>query len=243
MRLQKILFPLIMSILSLLSFIFVYILLITVPISPFYLRGLLFGIPTLCFAIITVLASKSVIQTATATLLTISMIILSLFASIGGLVCLAIEADSRQTSDVKTYERALSRLKGSYNPALSIFPETIPTQAEEVQFQYHPAAFQGGELLCLKYQVSQSVIKHYQTMLTRKAIRVYVASQVKIEETGVSASSLLLLDYETKGLPRDLVLYFTYSQPLQPSNWNHGTTAFVAMSQVRSELLFYYESW
>lgn len=242
-RFQKAAFPLIMAGLAFLCFIAVYTLVVTYPISPFYLRGLWFGIPTICFVIIAVLVYQGLIKTSTSMLLTIIMTILSLFLSIGGLVSLAIESDSSHITDVSKYERVLSRLDDGNNAALALFPNAIPEQAEDAQLLYHPAFMQGGALLCLTFQTEQEVIQNYQAMLSRRAIRIGDPTHLYTEETGITESALSVLADQKRGLPKDFTLYFTYCQPSQPNNWNHGTSAFVATSESERVILFYYESW
>lgn len=150
------------------------------------------------------------------------------------------EFHSQSSSALKDYPECLRRI--GY-PAAQFFPAQIPEKAQDVSFCFQPAVLQGGCVLSLRYTAPQENVETLLRSLPRSAKWTGTVRENDSQETGIFDATLSALQDKKTLLPPDLTLYLLHSKPYKVDDWNHGEVAFVALSQSRCELLFYYERW
>ena len=235
-------FPISMVIVFFICFIALYILVVSSPVEPFYLGGLLFGLPVLCFALIAALTVTGNLGKLAANVMSALMIVPCILFSGGYLFYLSMEAATTETTDIQYYQRALHAVGHPNIPGTSQFPGQIPEGVQDVRFSYHPAMLQGGEELHLKLTLEPHQVTQYKAQLSELARWVGSPMKCETEQTGIYESSLYVFDYERE-LPGDLTLYLMYSKPYRQNDWNHGQLGLAAISEENNEVLFFYESW
>ena len=237
------LLPVSMTLISFVIFLFLYLIVIRVPIEPFYIRGLLFLVPCLFFAATTILALLGKIQRHTATGISVFLIFFLLLFSFYHLFQMTMDAATTVTTDVGRYERILKEFDYPNNSKVSHFPEQIPDEATDVRLRYNPAFFQGGEFFSLKYEISSRSLEAQVEILSREAKWVGYPGSEEAEALGITSDFLYCWDNTGRTLPSDLEVYLLASRPYKPNDWNHGTHSLAAVSKETSEILFLFEAW
>jgi hypothetical protein len=223
-------------------FVALYRLVITRPVAPFYLKGLWFGLPVLCFAAIVALAITGNLGDFAANIISALIIAPCILFSVGYLSYLSVEAATTEITNIQYYNRTLHAVGYPNIPGTSHFPGQIPKDAQNIQFSYHQAMAQGGEELHLKFTVDADQMNQYKAQFLKKASWIGFPRNCETEETGIHESFLYVFDYE-KELPRDLTLYLMYSKPYRQNDWNHGKLGLAAISEENNEVFFLFEDW
>lgn len=232
---QRAPFPVVMTGISIVLFVFLNLLIRIMGLEPFYRYGLLAGILVLSFGMISVFTVSGRVSRSVSTKLSVATLLIFVFFSWGYLVCVAWDEATPSTTDVKDYEKALGFIGYPGNPAANQFPEKIPDNAQEVQFSYHPAIGQGGEVLSLKYKVDSNTIASAMRVSSKNAKWIGAPKSSEAKSMGVYD--------EFSELPSDLTIYLRYSRPYRLNDWNHGKVGLTAISPKQNEILFLFEQW
>lgn len=206
-----------------------------IGLEPFYRYGLLVGILVLCFGMILVLSVFGRVSRSMSTKLSVATLLVFVFLSWGYLVSVAWDEATPSTTDPKEYEKALGLIGYPGNPATKQFAEKIPDNAQEVQFSYHPAIGQGGEVLYLRYKVDSDTIASAMRVSSKHAKWIGTPKSSEAKSVGVY--------HEFSELPSDVTIYLWYSRPYRLNDWNHGEVGLTAISQQQNEVLFLFEQW
>lgn len=228
-------FPMVMTGISIALFLFLTLFVRIVGLEPFYRYGLLVGILVLCFGMISLLTVSGRVSRSISTKLSVAAILVFVFLSWGYLVYVAWDEATPSTTDPKEYEKVLGVIGYPSNPATKQFPKKIPDNAQEVQFSYHPAIGQGGEVLSLKYKVDSDTIASAMRVSSKNAKWIGTPKSSEAKSMGVYD--------EFSELPSDLTIYLRYSRPYRLNDWNHGEVGLTAISVEQNEILFMFEEW
>jgi len=162
-------FPAIMTIISFILFIAIYLFVTMTAIEPYYFMGLVFAIPFVSFGIITFFSVTGRLKIITSSLITSILIFVLGFAMLFVFLFITFDAATTTTTDISKYERVL-KLTGYPNNLLTeYFPNKIPDNAKDIIFSYNPAFLQGGEMFGLKFKIDINFINSYINELSQKA--------------------------------------------------------------------------
>lgn len=234
-------FPAIMTIISLVLFIGVYLLVTMTVIEPYYFVGLIFAVPFVLFGIITFFTVTGKLRIIASSIITGILIFILGFASLCAFVFIAFEAATTITTDIGKYERVLKLTDYPNNSLMEYFPNEIPDNAKGIVFTYNPAFLQGGERFGLKFETDSNSIDNYINELSKKAKWIGKSSESQAEENGIFSSAFDFLGYTD--LPGDFIIYLVDSRPYHPNDWNHGKLSLAAISKNRNEIIFLAEDW
>ena len=96
-----------MTIISFVLFILIYLLVTLTAIEPYYIQGLVFGIPFISFGVITIMIINYKIKNSIAKIITIILIPIFGFAMLFCFFWLIFDAAITTTTDISKYERIL----------------------------------------------------------------------------------------------------------------------------------------
>ena len=102
-------FPTIMAILSFILFLGLYWLLTFGAIKPYYIIGLIFALPFLTYATIAFYTSKGKLGKVSSAIITMTLIIVFVIATIIGLVYKAYDEAANTTTKKAKYEKAIRK--------------------------------------------------------------------------------------------------------------------------------------
>lgn len=238
---KKACFPAIMTIISFVLFVGVYLFVTVAAVEPYYFAGLLFAIPFVCFGIITFFTVTEKMKKVVASTVTVILIIVLGFATAFAFVFMSLDAATTTTTDISKYERVLKLTGYPNNELISCFPDKIPESAKHITFSYNPACLQGGENFSLKFETDSDSIKNYEEKFSHKAKWIGKSSDSGAEKNGVFQEKFIVFGYEN--LPDDFIIYLIDSKPYHPNDWNHGKISLTAISKQRNEILFLAEDW
>src|SRR4051812_47712256 len=94
---RKALFPAIMTIISFILFIVVYLLLTVKSIEPFYFEGLIFAVPFVCFGITTFFTVRGKFKIVASSVITCSLIFVLGFTSLFAFIIVGIKGATTTT--------------------------------------------------------------------------------------------------------------------------------------------------
>ncbi len=234
-------FPAVMTLISFVLFIAVYLFVTVTAVEPYYFAGLLFLVPSVCFGIITYFTVSGKLKTAASSGITAAAILVLGVASLVGFSVLSFQAATTTTTDTRSYGRVLRLSNYPENALISCFPERIPEDAKDVVFRYHPAILQGGENYELKFKADSDFLKRKAEEFARKSKWTGKMSDREAEKHGVISGSLGELGYYD--LPDDFTVYLMNGEPYQPNDWNHGKVSLVAVNRKSNEIIFHAEDW
>lgn len=238
---KKALFPAIMTTISFVLFIVVYLLVTMRSINPYYLEGLIFGLPFILFGLITFFTARGQLKNVTSILITVILIIVMGIGSFLTFIFISIDAATTETRDIGKYERVLKLKNYPKNFLIENFPNEIPNNGENISFGYNPAFLQGGEILGLRFQTDSNSIDNYTNEFSKKAKWIGKSGDVEVQENGIFLNSFEFLGYEY--LPKDFKIYVIYSKAYKPGDWNHGEFSLVAINKQKDEIIFLMEDW
>lgn len=234
-------FPAVMTVISFVLFVAVYLFVTVTAVEPYYFAGLLFLLPSACFGAITHFTVTGELKTAVSSGITAAGILVFGVASLVGFTALAFSAATTTTTDTGKYARVLMLSNYPDNKLIQCFPDRIPDNAKDVMFRYHPACLQGGENFELKFKTDSAVLRSEADKYSRKAKWTGKMGDSEAEKHGVISGALGELGYYD--LPADFTIYLMESEPYQPGDWNHGKVSLVAVSRQRNEIIFHAEDW
>lgn len=239
--LKKAPLPARMTIGSFVLFLVTYWLVTAKSIEPYYLEGLVFALPFVCFGIITFLTVIDKLKIGTSYIITYILIIVLGFASVCTFGYIVLDAAVTQTTDIGKYERVLRLTGYPDNTLIKCFPDKIPSNAKNIVFNYNPAFLQGGENFDLKFETDSDSIKNYIDKFSKQAKWTGKSSDSEAEKNSLFLSAFDTVGY--KNLPEDFTIYLIDSKPYYPDDWNHGEVSAVAISEERNEIIFIAEDW
>jgi hypothetical protein len=233
-------FPATLTLISFVLFVILYYFLTVKEIQPYYLKGLIFAIPFICFGITTFFSATGKLNIVTSTAITIMLICVLSFGMLAAAVFIAVSEETTIT-DIGKYERVL-KLTGYPKRQISRhFPYEIPSSAKNIVFSYNPPFLQGGENFNLKFETDTASIKDYIDKFSQKAKWIGKSNDSEFKVNGITSASFNNFGY-TK-LPEDFTIYLLVSKSYEPNNWNHGELSLVAISKERNEIIFLAENW
>jgi len=239
---RKALFPAIMTIVSLLLFMVVYWAVTQTTVEPYYLKGLIFIVPFICFAMVLYLALNNKIKIATSYIATGVLIVILGIVMFIAFFNISIDSATTVTTDISRYERAL-KLSHFPGKLLETFPDKIQDNAKNTKFFYTPAFGQGGKEIALKFETDSYSIKKYISEFSQKAKWVGKVNDSEANKYGVNNGQFSLFEYTYSGLPKDYIIYVIFSESYQKDNWNHGKISLVAINEQNNEIMFLAEDW
>jgi hypothetical protein len=239
--LKKAPFPTIMTIVSFMLFIMVYVLLTVAFIEPNYYLGLIFAVPFICFGIIAVLTAIEEMNNINSIVITVLLTVVLGFAAFVAFVTIFISAATTETTDINRYHKVLKLNGYPNNQLIQYFPNKIPSSDENIKFSYNPAFLQGGEVFALRFETDSDAIKSYSDLFSPKAKWIGIPSDSLAKTNGIFLGEFNRVGY-TK-LPDDFTIYLFGSKPYKPNDWNHGELSLVAISEQRKEIIFLADKW
>lgn len=233
-------FPLTMTVISFLVFILIYLYVTVFSIEKYYLQGLIFLIPSLCFGAITILAFQKKLSVKASSIMTGILIPVFAIVMFFVFVVLSLDAATTTTTDISSYKSVLTATGYPDNVLTKSFPSQIPDDASNVRLRYNPAFLQGGENFVLQFETKSESIATYQDMFCKEA-----------NEFKLSKATLLDYDYEQEcfsllgynEIPSGYTCYLLYSTPYHSNNWNHGAYSFVAINTDLNTIIFAESDW
>ena len=167
MKHKHALYPMIVSLIAFVCFAVVLVLFAS-TVQPLWGRLLLLIVPALVLGVVAWLAAKGKLgKSATAiwtTVLTVVLLLLSAFY----VVMLYAWTATTTTTDVRYYSRAYHQIDDR-DGVEDVFPASVPADAEEVSFIYHPQFLQGGEVFELSYTTTDEKLTQWKRMLREEA--------------------------------------------------------------------------
>lgn len=228
----------ILTIVSFVLFLVVYLFMTVFSIEPHYLQGLLFAIPFACFGVITFLTVreklKAFVKITNILLLIFWVVFTALF------LFLSFDAATTVTTNTAKYERVLRFTDYPNNELTERFPDKIPGNAKNTVFHYNPAFLQGGETFALQFETDSNSFQNYVNTFSKDAKWSGKATDPAAEKNGILPEQLGINGVQ---IPDDFMVYVFYREPYQPDNWNHGKVSYAAVNSQQKIVLFYAEDW
>lgn len=234
-------FPAVMALISFVLFAFIYYFVTVRSANPYYFIGLIFAIPFASFAVITIFTVKEKLKSKVAVILTSVLTVIMPILMCFAFIFMAIIASIDTVTDLSKYHRVLKLKDYENNELIKHFPSKIPSNAKNATFSYQPGFLQGGEEYRLKFTTDVNTIESYTKELSQRAKWIGKSSNREVELNGVEMVSFDSFGYNK--LPVDFTIYLIISEPYKPFDWNHGKLSLVAISEKRSEILFFAEHW
>lgn len=217
-------FPLTMTILAFLCFLFIVFFMST-AVQPLWGRIYVLLIPALVLGGISLLALKGMVDFRKTAVLTVFLSVIFLLASICYTVLLSLWTATTVTTDVKYYSRAYAQIEDG-NGVKSVFPQAVPTDAKDISFHYNPTFLQGGEVFQLSYIVTEEKVSEWTALLEGAAE--WIGSNEEWHRTNNWDF------YDT-----DSIRYHLYWD----GNVNHGEMCYVLIVPSNCRITFCYENW
>jgi len=150
----------------------------------------------------------------------------------------------RTITDVAKYEELLGRCDARLT---GHFPAHIPVEATKRSLSFFPGFLQGGAYLQLRVELPAAEVAREEARMSELAIHVHPSGE-RSAPPGLLGEIPLPPFYTgdaepSASFPDEYALYFLLAQPGDSVPWNHGQTAGIAISQRRSELVYWAESW
>lgn len=215
-------FPITMAGLAFLCFLFIAFC-ISTCVQPLWGKTMVLTLPSLILAVVAILAVKGRLDRRMTEFMTIVLSIILAIASSAYMVLLIIWTAMTVTTDLEYYERAYDVVNDRLDVE-GIFPEKIPTDAENVTFHYSPQFLQGGEMLELSYTTTNEVLRDWEILLREQSEWVGSNEEWRRKHWGYG-------DMEA-------VRYQLYLE-----DGNHGETAFVLINPVSNRITFCFDHW
>lgn len=241
MIVKKAPFPAAMTMISFVLFVIVYTLLTAGSLEPYYLTGLIFSIPFLCFGAITYITATNRLNILASSIITGALTLLLGIAMFFVLILFGIDTATTVTTDPGKYEKALKITGYPNSPLTRYFPDELPEHADHISFYYNPAFLQGQENLSLKFESDPASLQDYLNLFSPDTIWSGKPSDRAGEDYGIYPGTFSVAGYEE--LPDDFTVYLTYSKSYKPNDWNHGALSLIAVSLEKSEIIFLSQDW
>lgn len=237
---EKATFPFMMTIVSFFAFIFVFSIVTFRSVNPYYLTGLIFAIPSVCFGTITILSLKKKLSSATSSIITGVLIPIFVIVMFFVLLFMIFDSVTSITTDIKRYETALATTGYPNNVLTKSFPKQVPKNSSNVKFHYNPAFLQGGEDLVLQFKTDSESIANYKAEFSEQANE-FTNSKMTLPDYDYAQGSFSLLGYNQ--VPSGYVCYLLYAKPYLTDSWNHGEYSFVAINYELDTVIFAESDW
>ena len=217
-------YPMIVSLIAFLCFAVVFVLFAS-TVQPLWGRMLLLIVPALVLGVVALLAAKGKLgKSATivwTTVLTVVLLLLSAFY----MVVLSVWTATTTTTDVRYYSRAYRQIDDQ-DGVEDVFPVSVPADAEDVSFLYHPQFLQGGEVFELSYTATGEKLTQWKQLLAEEAEWIGTGEEWE-RDNGWSCDE------------DDGVLY----QLSWDGGFNHGEICYVLINEDTGRIKFYYSHW
>jgi hypothetical protein len=237
---RKARFQAIMMIISLIIFILLYLVFTVGVIEPFFIKGLVFLVPFICFTILYYLTAKNHIKPETSNSITFLLLILLAVAMAISLLFLMIDASATSTTDIRHYKKALTKFPDEVS---TIFPQKIPSGSKNVNFFYTPPLGQGGEEIALKFETDSDSIQKYKEKFSKQAKWVGKVNDNEAERYGVNFGMLSIFNSTYSKMPNNDMIYVINSEPYKTGDYNHGKISLAAINEQNNEIMFLAEIW
>lgn len=241
LNIENAIFPAVITILSFIFFIITYYFVTVKSVEPYYLIGLIFGIPAAIFSIITYYTAKGILRISTSAIVTIILIIIFGIIMFVTFIFISIDAATTITTDIARYERVLKLMGYPENSLIKQFPAKIPNNAEYIVFSYSTPLMQGGEIFNLGFKADSDYISKYVEDLSVTAKWIGKINDDEVKNNGVELISFEAFGYDE--LPEDFTIYLLESKPQALGDWNHGSISLMAINQNKNEIIFVAEDW
>lgn len=232
----------ILMIISFLVFIALYSIFTISMVEPYYIKGLIFGVPFFFFGLMYYLTVKSFIKLKISKFITFVFTIIFLVALPFEFLYFSFDSATTSTTDVRRYERAL-RLS-HFSEFTEVFPEKIPKNAENIKFYYTPPFGQGGRELALKFEIDSDTLNTYKEKFSGEAKWTGKDNDTEAKEHGVFRGLLSQFDSApNSNPPGNYVVYVFFSEPYRTGDWNHGKRSLAAINEQNNTVIFHAEIW
>lgn len=222
MKNKHAIFPIIMSGLAFLCFLFIAFNM-AISVQPLWGKTMVLLLPSLILALVGSLAFKGKLNVRKTENLTVGLSIILVMASFVYTLFLSMCMATTETTDVKYYANAYRQIKHEES-VNGIFPEKVPDDAENVDFRYHPQFLQGGEVFELSYSTTANILSDWIAFLSDKVE--WIGTNEEWYQTH--------WDYGDE----EAVRYQLYWE-----DGNHGKTAYVLVDLPSNRITFFYEDW
>lgn len=217
-------FPLTMTILAFLCFLFMVFYMST-AVQPPWGRICVLLTPALVLGGISILALKGMLDPRKTVVLTVFLSVVFLLASICYTALLFLWTATTVTTDVKYYPKAYAQIKDG-NGVKGVFPKAVPSDAKDISFRYNPAFLQGGEMFQLSYVATEEKMSEWTTLLEGAA-----------EWVGSNEEWHRMNNWDF--YDTDSLRYHLYWD----GNVNHGEMCYVLSVPSNRRITFCYENW
>ena len=238
-------FPFIMTIITLLVGILLFIMTKGDPIIMRSIMGFFSFLPTIVFFVILIVAYFKC-TTRTSKDIVLGLCSILTFLLLGYYICWIfigafVEADHPIT-DIHSYK---DKVNG--NRLLKAFPKEIPKDVENIKFEYSPGVLQAGTDISLYYVDKNMTLEKFDKMYKNKAIWIghindYNNRTDKQTSPGIQ-SGLLLNDVATYENANDYVIYLIESYCDNSGYCNHASFLFAAYNEKTNEIIYASEEW
>lgn len=233
-------FPAIMTVLAFICFAAVYFIFTFFPVTPQYLKALVFAVPFAVLFTVTLCAYFGRLSGKAANILTGVLSPVFIIGSALLFIMLYFFACTDTVQDAAMYERVLAR--SSVDDCCSgLLPRHIPDNAEDVFFYYTPQFLQGGECFMLSFKTDDATLDFYEEKLAENAIWSGTYRQARSADKNVLYPRHKGLDSGV--LPDTYVMYLLAASPEDGSGYNHALSYSVTVSRQTKEIIFHYEHW
>jgi hypothetical protein len=145
-------------------------------------------------------------------------------------------AGPKPVTDLDEYPKVLESFAD--NPSLSHFPLEIPADASEAYLYYHPGFLQGGTVFQLRLRIPNEQILMEKEQWLPQAIDPSEYESIPLRD--------LRAGYEPGiQMPEtfELIWLGVESAGQGEYEWNHGATYGIAINEVNSEIVYWFEWW
>lgn len=217
-------FPLVMGSLALLCFLVVAVM-VSFSVQPLWGRLMVLILPAIILYAIAFISYKEKISSRMTVVLTVLASIVLVLASFFYSLLLFVWSATMEINDVKYYSKAYSRIENGEGVE-GIFPETIPSDAEDISFHYNAPFLQGGELFELSYVTTYEALSEWEEFLEAKA-----------QWLGSNEEWHRMNNWGFYG--EDSTRYQLYWD----GGYNHGEWSYVLIDGQSMRITFHYEDW
>jgi hypothetical protein len=171
---------------------------------------------------------------------------ISMFIFFMNAIALVFITGMTPITDISRYNEILEQMGDS--DLTRHFPMSIPESAEAVKFEYIPKILQGGEHFQLRMRLPHSEINNLQEEYSSQAKFKFIGGNTNDHENspgGVPTTFFYTSGTGDQSFPDDYEIFVLNAEPLATFDpkWNHGFSYGVAISQEKSEIVYWSEYW
>jgi hypothetical protein len=128
------------------------------------------------------------------------------------------------------------------------FPTSIPENAQNVKFEYTPGFLQGGETFQLRMKLPDDEIDNLYKEFRHESTHIFIGGETNDHANapgGIPTTFFYTGDTEYQSFPDDYEIMVLNAKPegTPKFQWNHGFSYGVAISQQKSEIVYWSEYW